>query len=658
LTAWPHHSPDRLRISLFEQIVTAATGADPKGTLDAALAHAGRLLAVDPALAERQCREILTAVPDHPQALYLEGRARAACRDGPGALAAFGRAVRADPGFAAAWLALADQRRLAGDLQGADQAYDRHIQASVRDPELVAAAAALAEGRLDLAERGLRPILKARPTDVAAIRMLAEVAARLGRYQDAENLLARCLELAPGFTAARHNYAAVLHRHNKPLEALAEIERLLADEPQSASYQLLKAAILGRIGEYEPAVALYEAVLADYPDQPKIWMSYGHALKTVGRQADAVAAYRRCVALQPQFGEAWWSLANLKTVRFSDADLAAMAGALGRGDLAGDDRLHLQFALGKAFEDAGRDAEAFAHYAQGNALRRAELRYEADETTRHMRRSKALFTQPFFAARAGCGSGAPDPIFVVGLPRAGSTLIEQILSSHSQVEGTQELPDIISIARRLGRAEGGAYPEALASLTPEALRALGEEYLARAQVHRKLGRPFFIDKMPNNFAHLGLIHLILPNAKVIDARRHPLGCCFSAFKQHFAQGQSFTYGLEDVGRYYADYVELMAHFDAVLPGRVHRVIYEEMVADPEAQVRALLAHCGLPFEDACLRFYENDRAVRTASSEQVRQPIFRDAADHWRRFEPWLDPLKASLGSVLDNYPDAPAYPA
>jgi tetratricopeptide (TPR) repeat protein len=628
--------------------------------LEAALAHAGRLLAADPALAERQCREILAVVPEQPQALYLIGRARAARHDGPGALEAFDRAVRAEPRFAAAWLALADQRRLAGDLAGADAAYDRHIQASVTDPELVAAAAALAEGRLDLAERGLRPVLKRRPTDVAAIRMLAEVAARLGRHQDAETLLARALELAPGFTAARHNYAAVLHRHNKPTEALREVERLLAADPTSASYQLLKAAILGRIGEYEAAARLYESVLADYPEQPKIWMSYGHALKTLGRQAEAVAAYRRCVALEPAFGEAWWSLANLKTVRFADADLAVMGRALAGGDLAEDDRLHLHFALGKACEDLGRDAEAFDHYARGNALRRAQLRYAADETTGHMRRCRALFTRAFFAERAGAGCGAPDPIFIVGLPRAGSTLIEQILSSHSCVEGTQELPDIISLARRLGRAEGAAsaYPESLSGLAPADLAALGEEYLARAAVHRKLGRPFFIDKMPNNFAHLGLIHLILPNAKIIDARRHPLGCCFSAFKQHFAQGQAFTYGLEDVGRYYADYAELMAHFDAVLPGRVHRVIYERMVADPQAEVRSLLAHCGLPFEEACLRFYENDRAVRTASSEQVRQPIFKDAADHWRRFEPWLDPLKASLGSVLVSYPDAPAYPA
>ncbi|RAK56180.1 hypothetical protein DJ017_01960 [Phenylobacterium soli] len=611
-------------------------------------------------MARAQAQEILRVVPDHPQALLIQGLAASRLSDGPAALKALERAVAVAPNYPPAWLALADQRRLAGDAAGADLAYDRHIQASARDPELVAAATALVDQQLAVAERLLRDILKRRPTDVAAIRMLAEVAARLGRYEDAEMLLGRCLELAPGFTAARHNLAAVLHRHNKPMEALAEVDRLLAADPGSASYQLLKAAILGRVGEYQGAIALYEAVLAGYPTQPKIWMSYGHALKTVGRQAEAVAAYRRCVALQPAFGEAWWSLANLKTVQFSDEDLGIMRREAGRGDLEAEDRLHLEYALGKALEDRAEDEAAFGHYAAGAAIRREQLRYDRDDNTRHMRRSKALFTPGFFAERAGTGAPAADPIFVIGLPRSGSTLIEQILSSHSQVEGTQELPDIISIARRLGRAEGreSAYPEVLAELSPKALRELGEEYLARAAVHRKLGRAFFIDKMPNNFAHLGLICLILPNAKIVDARRHPLGCCFSGFKQHFAQGQGFTYNLTDIGRYYADYVELMAHFDAVLPGRVHRVIYEQMVADPEAETRRLLDHCGLPFEEGCLRFYENDRAVRTASSEQVRQPIFRDAADHWRRFEPWLDPLKASLGPVLDHYPEAPAYPA
>jgi hypothetical protein len=324
-----------------------------------------------------------------------------------------------------------------------------------------------------------------------------------------------------------------------------------------------------------------------------------------------------------------------------------------------DDRFHLQFALGKAYEDAHDYARAFARYESGNALRRVDLDYDADETSGQVARGKALLSASFFAGHAGQGSPRPDPIFIVGLPRSGSTLIEQILASHSQVEGTQELADIEVLADRLAghpkRPSQGAYPDVLAALPSPELAALGEEYLQRVAMYRKTNAPLFIDKMPNNFAHIGLIQLILPNARIIDARRHPVGCCFSAFKQHFAIGQSFAYSLTDLARYYRDYVELMAHFDAVLPGRVHRVIYEELVADPEAQVRRLLAYCGLAFEDACLRFYENPRAVRTASSEQVRQPIFTGATDHWRHFQPWLGPLIEGLGDVLDGYPAAPA---
>jgi tetratricopeptide (TPR) repeat protein len=387
-------------------------------------------------------------------------------------------------------------------------------------------------------------------------------------------------------------------------------------------------------------------------------MSYGHALKTVGRQADCVAAYRKALELSPGLGEAWWSLANLKTVKFSETDRAVMAAGLEQEGLSDDDRLHLHYALGKALEDAGLYADSFDHYARGAAIRRAQVDYDPDENHADVARARAVFTPAFLGSTAGQGCPAPDPIFVVGLPRSGSTLVEQILASHSQVEGTMELPDLIVMARRLGgkavRRADSAYPEVLTSLSPEQLAELGEEYLERTRVQRKTDRPFFIDKMPNNFAHAGLIHLILPNAKIIDARRHPLGCCFSGFKQHFARGQAFSYDLTDIGRYYADYVALMDHFDTVLPGRVHRVIYEAMIEDPEAQIRALLDHCGLPFEPACLSFHENDRAVRTASSEQVRQPLFKTAVEHWQNYESFMQPLKQALGECLETYPYAP----
>ena len=602
----------------------APTPSEPTGTLEVALAHTARLLPARPDLAEAQAREILAVVPASGEA----------------------------------WRLLAEALSRQGDAEGVERAYAGQIAASVHEPQLQQAAQALAGNRLAVAERLLKPFLKRQPGNVAALRMLAEVAGRLARYDDAEVLLARCLELAPNFAAARHNHALVLYRQNRPSEAIAEADRLLAAEPGHPAYRSLKAAALAQIGEYDASIDGYRSVLDEHPLQPKAWMSLGHALKTVGRTEESLAAYRRSLEQQPGLGESWWSLANLKTVRFSAEDVAAMEAQLARAELSDDDRLHLHFALGKALEDESRYANSFEHYQKGNALRRRTLAYDADETSAQVARSKALFTADFFAAREGWGSEAPDPIFVVGLPRAGSTLVEQILASHPQVEGTMELPDIASIARRLGGerrpGEAPAYPGVLAELRPEQLKALGEEYLERTRIQRKTGRPLFIDKMPNNFAHAGLIHLILPRAKIVDVRRGPLACGFSGFKQHFARGQGFTYDLTDLGRYYADYVELMAHFDAVLPGRIHRIVYERLVEDPEAEVRALLAYCGLEFDPACLRFHETARPVRTASSEQVRQPLNREGLDQWRRYEPWLGPLKAALGPVLDAYPHVP----
>jgi len=664
----------------------------PTGSLTTALRHAVRLLASKPGLAEAQAREILAAVPGNPQALLILARARAAqddwsgardvlgvlCRshptdagaqaelgavlgrlgDTPGAIVALERAVTLSPKLAGAWRELGDQRLLGGDAKGADEAYAQHILASANDPHLLEAARALCENRLAVAERLLRDFLKQHPTDVAAIRMLAETGSRLGRYEDAENLLARCLELAPNFRMARQNYATVLYRQNKAMEAIAEADRLLDEEPDNPGFRALKAAALGQVGDYAQAVLNYEQLLKTHPGQPKAWMSYGHALKALGRQKDCIDAYSRSVKLLPSLGEAWWSLANLKTLRFDGEDVAVMQAQLARSDLNDEDRWHLHFALGKALEDEGAWSESFRHYQEGNRLRRAALDYDADDITDHVRRSCAFFTREFFAGRSGWGSPAPDPILIVGLPRAGSTLVEQILASHSQVEGTMELPDIVSIARRLGgklkRSDRSAYPEMLADLDSGAVNALGEEYLAHTQIYRRLGKPFFIDKMPNNFAHVGLIHLILPNAKIIDARRHPLACSFALFKQHFARGQGFSYSLDDIARYYTDYAALMAHFDAMLPGRMHRVLYEQLIDNFESEVRRLLDYCGLPFEESCLRFYENARPVRTASSEQVRLPIFTDSLHQWRHYEAWLEPLQTALAPVLSDYP-APA---
>jgi tetratricopeptide (TPR) repeat protein len=662
-----------------------STIAEPVGTLAIALAHAARLLTSKPALAAEQAGEILKVVPGHPEALLMLAGARRRMGDAAAALAilrtltearpnwaqaqlelgaalgasgelnaaivALSRATELDPHESDAWRTLADHLTLNEDFGAADRAYAQSIRTSTQDPRLMEAAVALCEERLAIAERLLRAHLKAHPTDVAAIRMLAETGARLGRFDDAEKLLTRCLELAPSFVAARHNLALVLHRQGKAIEALAEIERLMEADPHNASLRNLKAAALTRIGEYEGAIALYGGVLKEHPDQYKGWMSYGHALKTAGRLEQSIEAYRRSIALQPGFGEAYWSLANLKTFRFTDDEIGAMQRQVENEKLSAEDRFHVHYALGKAFEDAADYAESFEHYAQGAKLRRTLIAYDADETSAVVARAKAAFSEAFFAAHAGHGAAHADPIFIVGLPRAGSTLLEQILSSHSQVEGTMELPDIIAIAKLIGE-EGESYPEALTVMSADALKRWGESYIERTRIQRKTDRPFFIDKMPNNFLHVGLIQATLPNAKIIDARRHPMGNCFSAYKQHFARGQNFSYDLTELGRYYADYVSLMAHFDAVTPGRVHRVLYEDMVAGTEAEVRRLLAYCGLAFEPKCLEFHANDRAVRTPSAEQVRQPIFTDAVEHWRHYEPWLAPLKQALGAALDDYPN------
>lgn len=519
------------------------------------------------------------------------------------------------------------------------------VAAAMRNPAMIAAAEALAENRLHDAEPLLKARLRQNPFDVVAMRMLAELAGRIGRYQDAENLLRRAVELAPDFFTAKSNLAMVLHKQARSAEAIDILDEIAVADPGSMANANLRAAALGRIGEYDEALEIYEAVLARRP-HPKIWMSYGHMLKTVGRQHDCVAAYRRALALQPGLGEVWWSLANLKTARFDAGDIAAMTAALDGPVLSAEDRFHLHFALGKAFDDAGDADAAFGHYAEGNRLRRPLIDYDPDDTTARVERAERVFTPAFLAERAGSGCDAPDPIFILGMPRAGSTLIEQILASHSAIEGTMELPDIPIMAAR-----SKAEHDGIRGMDAATFRALGEEYLERTRVHRKTGKPLFIDKLPNNWLHAGFIHLILPNARIIDARRNPLDCCFSNFRQHFARGQGFSYSLEEAGRYYADYVRMMAHFDKLLPGRVHRVIHERLLDDPEAEVRALLGHIGVDFEDACLRFHENSRAVQTASSEQVRRPINRDGVDVWKRYDAHLGPLRAALGRIVDDYP-------
>jgi tetratricopeptide (TPR) repeat protein len=529
-------------------------------------------------------------------------------------------------------------------------------QRPLRRPRLQRIAADLRGNRVEAAEAGLREDLNDFPDDVDSANLLAQVLIHRGPRREAALLLGRCVELEPEFAAARFNYATVLFQLNRFVAALRELDWLLNRDSRNPLFRQLKANILETISENQQSLAICEELAVENPDRADSWMSYGHALRAVGVHDKAVDSYRRAIACRPFFGRAYWSLANMKTVRFTDADIQEMQEQLGRTDISPDDRIPLQFALGKAYEDLRAYQRSWELYAKANAAMRLRISYDPETLASGVAANKALFTPEFFRTRSGGGCKSADPIFILGRPRSGSTLIEQILSSHSAIEGTSELPYITALAERLPEREGGPafstdYLRVISEMPASELAGLGEEYLRDSQVHRKLNRPFFIDKKPANFSHIGMIHLILPNAKIIDARRHPAACNLSMFKHYSSKGRL---RLNELGLFYRNYLEFMAHFDRVLPGRIHRVIYEDMVANPEAEVRKLLDYLGLPFEEKCLRFYETKRTVLTPSSEQVRRPITGEAIDHWRVFEPWLGPLIKALGTAFTSYPAVP----
>ena len=558
----------------------------------------------------------------------------------------FERAVKLNSVLYASWQALAELHAAAGRKEEATAAVQQCSVLAQLPPPVLAASGMLAEGDIHGAEAVVRNFLTRHPQHIEAMRLLAEIASRLDVLDDAEFLLNSVLAFAPDYHLARYEYAIVLHKRHKYAAALEQIQKLLAVDATHRAYRTVYANICVGLGRHEEALRVFRELSAESPKNPELHLSIAHALKTVGRQAQAIESYRAAAATRRNYGDAYWSLANLKTYRFTDEEIERMRAE----EVAGTprvDRYHLAFALGKAFEDRAEYSESFRYYQTGNALKRAECHYDPGALERALQRQMAVCTRELMDLRGGSGCQCADPIFIVGLPRAGSTLIEQILSSHSQVEGTMELADIPRLAQRLqGRETGDAeprYPAVLADVTAEQFKRLGEKYSADTKVYRT-GKPFFIDKMPNNFRHLGLIHLILPNAKIIDARREAMACCFSNFKQLFASGQEFTYSLEDIGRYYRVYRDLMAHWDRVLPGKILRVEHEELVTDVEGNVRRILEFLGLSFEAACLEFYKTDRSVRTASSEQVRLPIFRESLDQWRNFELWLEPLRTALG--------------
>jgi tetratricopeptide (TPR) repeat protein len=609
------------------------------------------------------CQRYLDRVPDalatlarlekwHPKfsRLFQErGYCHVARREAEPAIQAFVRAVNLNHALAASWKALQTLFRITNQAQSAANADSHVAKLAELPPQIVTATAMLEDGELLPAEKIVREYLLKHGNDVEAMRLLAKIGLELDVLDDAELLLESALLLAPDYTAARYDYARVLLERHKHALARAELDKLLQMEPDNRAYRMSYAAACAGLGEHERAMVLYRQLLAETPQAEELHLSLGHAQKSLGRTREAIESYR-AAQCRADFGDAYWSLANLKTYRFSDQEIEQMRREESSETTPLEDRCHFCFALGKALEDRGDYAESFDYYQRGNALKKSVSRYRPETIERNARLQMQVCTRDFFAERAGLGCPSEAPIFIVGLPRAGSTLLEQILASHSRVEGTLELPDIPRLAAELVGRDGDnddpRYPAVLASMQPQDLRRLGEAYLAGTRPYRT-GKPYFIDKMPNNFRHIGLIHLILPNARIIDARREPMACCFGNFKQLFASGQEFTYSLEDIARYYVSYVVLMNHWDAVLPGKVLRIQHEELVEDLTGHVHRLLAFCGLEFEPACLDFYKTDRSIRTASSEQVRQPINRAGLNQWRHFEPWLEPLKKDLGILL-----------
>ncbi len=594
--------------------------------------------------------------------LYQEqGHCQILSGNGPAAIEALQEAVRLNPSLPSSWDMLEQLYRRVGDPAGMDVAMQNLAMLKQLPQAVVVASCLVADGDLVPAEDVIRDYLRKHGDNVGALRLLARIRTDRGAPGEAEALLASLLARAPDYDEARLDYALVLLQQQKHLPARREAEHLLARDLDHRDYLKAYGAACIGLGDYEPVIDLYARLLAasglsgsEIADL-RLWRA--NALKITGRPAEAIDDYRASLAARPDNSVAWFSLANLKSYRFTDDDIARLRTVEAQPAIQDMDRIYLCFALGKALEDAGDYAASWSYYERGNAIRRAAGRYRPDVAEACAVRLKSVFTAEVFAERPDFGQDDPAPVFILGLPRSGSTLIEQILASHSQVEGTQELTEIGRYAGELcGRDPACGLPvapEALLRMTKAQAQALGQRFLAETRSYRRLGRPLFIDKMPNNFWHIGLIHLILPQAKIIDVRREPMACCFSNLKQLFGTtNQEFTYGADEIARYYRTYLDLMRHWDEVLPGRVLRVSYEDVVEDLEGGVRRLLDHCGLSFEPACLAFHETRRSVRTPSSEQVRRPIGREGLDQWRHYAPWLGPLEDALGDALTRCRD------
>ena len=661
LTADPIHSPVELQVQRIRDLVKSRCFEE---SLEAAEALAVELpenrdVLYLQAMSQRLLGQIPQALATllrleqhHPKfsRLYQErGHCHVALKDAPQAIDAFLRGVNLNPALPASWGLLEGLYRMTGQADHAATAAAHVATLKRLPPEVLTATGLFSDGDLSAAETMVRAYLLKHGNHVEAMRLLARIGIERDVLDDAELLLEAVLTLEPDYHAARLDFARALMERHKYQRAREELETLLKLEPHNRHYKTLYTSTIVGLGEHEKAVTLYRELLEDAPQPADLHLSIAHSLKAIGQQQQCIEAYRAAAAARPSFGDAYWSLANLKTYRFTDLEITHMREQESAPGVAASDRYHLCFALGKALEDRGQYAASWEYYERGNALKRAESRYRPEILETNTRKQIQVFTRAFLAERESFGVAGADPIFILGLPRAGSTLLEQILASHSLVEGTQELADIprmvLALQDRVPDLDNPRYPGVLAGMKAQDFLELGEKYLADTRVYRT-DKPFFIDKMPNNFRHIGLIHLMLPNAKIIDARREPMACCFGNLKQLFANGQEFTYSIQDIARYYRTYLDLMQHWDTVLPRRVLRVEHESVVDDLEGNVRRILNFCGLDFEPACVEFHKTARSVRTASSEQVRQPIFREGLDQWRHYEPWLLPLKDALGDA------------
>ena len=641
-------------LAAAERIVVALIDADGNDAEALYILAVCKRFAGDNAAALDAIAKLQALRPAYGRAWQEQGHVLRAQGDNSGALRAFRHAVSRNNSLVASWQAIAEIAAVLFKQTLARDAFQEFQKLAALPPELLSVRNMISEGKLFKAERLCRQFLKENPKHVEGMRLLADLGVRSEVLDDAEFLLESAIAFEPDNRLARYDYMNVLYRRQKYAQSLAQAEWLRDAEPDNEAFEIAYANQCVAVGRYEDALEIYDQAIDRHEDAAMLHLLRGHALKTVGRADDAVAAYQHAYAARADFGDAFWSLANLKTYSFTDTEMHNMRAAEADATTSLTDRIHLCFALGKALEDVGDYAGAFEHYERGNRLKRDEASYDADRMTARLQLQAEQCTPALFDKHGDAGCDAPDPIFIVGLPRAGSTLLEQILASHPDVDGTFELPNIAALAHRLGGRhrvnEQPRYPARLHELTAEQLEQFGQAFIDDTRVHRA-GAPRFTDKMPNNFRHIGLINLILPNARIIDARRHPMACCFSGFKQLFATGQDFTYGLREIGQYYRDYVALMDHWDSVLPGKILRVQYEDVVSDTEAQVRRLLDFCGLEFNQACVDFHQTERSVRTPSAEQVRQPIYTAGLDQWQRFEPWLDPLKEALGaSVRKRY--------